>query len=323
MIRFFYETVRKLKKNNKSYWRLVYKINKVLVNLIFPVNQRWKQDYGLDARSRIIVSLTTYPARISTVWITAASLLQQTMRPYKLILWLAEEQFPGHEIPDNLERLKKRGLEIRFCEDLKPHKKYYYVMQEYPDYYVITADDDILYPEDHIEQLWKGHEKYPNNIICHWSHRVEFDGQGKFIPYDNWPDNGEEAPSFATLAVGCNGILYPPGSLPEQTFDKNKIVEISLNTDDLWLKCMEILNGWKTVNCNKPVLIYFNILSTGKSGLWKSNTGESRNNDIIWDKLMKLYPEVRNRLTEERQYACDYDRDNQPCTSNESSGITR
>ena len=302
MIRFLYETVRKLKRENKPYWKLAYKVNKVLINLFFPISQMWKNDYGLDAESRIIVSLTTYPARISTVWIAIASLLQQTMKPCKLILWLAEEQFPGHKIPDSLKKLQKRGLEIRFCEDLKPHKKYYYAMQKYPEYYIITADDDIFYPEDHIERLWKGHVKYPDAVICHWSHRIDFDGQEEFMPYNDWVDNAEETPSYATLAVGCNGILYPPGCLPGETFDKNRITEAALNTDDLWLKCMEIINGWKTVNCNKTVLIYYNVLSTKKSGLWKNNTGESRNNDKIWNKLMKVYPEVRKRLIEERKY---------------------
>lgn len=300
MIRFFYEAVRRLIKENKPYWKFVYKVNKILVNIIFPISQKRKNDYGLDADSKIIVSLTSYPARISTVWITIASLLQQTMKPYKLILWLAEEQFPEHEIPDSLVRLKNRGLEIRFCDDLRPHKKYYYAMQEYPDHFIITADDDILYPEDHIERLWEGHKKYPDTVICHWSHRIDFDGHGDFVPYNDWIDNGEEEPSFATLAVGCNGVLYPPGSLPTETFDKRKIAKISSGTDDLWLKCMEILNGRKTVNCNHTVLIYYNILSTRKSGLWKGNTGESRNNDTIWNQLMKLYPDVRDRLIEER-----------------------
>lgn len=302
MIRFLYEAARKLKEDNKPYWKLVYKINKALINILFPLIGRWQKGCGVDAESSIIVSLTTYPARVGSVWITVTSLLQQTMKPYKIILWLAEEQFPEHVIPNNLERLKRRGLEIRYCEDLRPHKKYYNTMQEYPDCYIITADDDIFYPEDHIERLWKGHEKYPSAVVCHWSHRIDFDGQGKFMPYNDWVDNGEEEPSFATLAVGCNGILYPPGCLPMETFDKNKIMEISLDTDDLWLKCMEILNGWKTVNCNKTVLIYYNVLSTGKSGLWKSNTGESRNNDKIWCRLMMLYPKVRNRLIEERKH---------------------
>lgn len=302
MIRFFYEAVRKQKRNNRPYWKLSYKVNKMLVNMLFPLCQRRRRGCGVDAESKIIVSMTTYPARIGSVWITIASLLQQTMRPCKVILWLAEEQFPDHEIPDNLKRLKRRGLEICFCEDLKPHKKYYYVMQEYSDYYIITADDDIFYPENHIEQLWKGHEKYKDAIICHWSHQIAVDEQGNFRAYNDWPDNGGGDPSYAALAVGCNGILYPPASLPNETFDREKIMEHSLCTDDLWLKCMEILNGWKTVNCNETPLIYFNILSTRNSGLWKSNIGESRNNDMIWEQLMKLYPEVKNRLIEEKRH---------------------
>lgn len=302
MIRFLYESARKLKRDDKPYWKIVYKINKVLVNLLFPLVGRRKQDCGVDAESMIVVSLTTYPARVASVWITVTSLLQQTMKPCKVILWLAEEQFPEHRLPGSLLRLQKRGLEIRFCDDIKPHKKYYYAMQEYPEYYIITADDDIFYPEDHIERLWKGHEKYPDTVICHWSHRIDFDSEHKFVPYNDWVDNGEEIPSFATLAVGCNGILYPPQCLPKEAFDKNKIIEISLNTDDLWLKCMEIIGGYKTVNCNETGLLYFNIVSTRKSGLWTSNTGESRNNDIIWGKLMEMYPNVKGRLIEERKH---------------------
>ena len=300
MIRFLYEAARKLKEEDKPYWRLVYKINKALVNLLFPLVGRWKRDCGVNAESRIIVSLTSYPARIKSVWITVASLLQQTMKPNKVVLWLAEEQFPGHELPNSLLRFQKRGLEIRFCDDLKPHKKYYYTMQEYPEYYVITADDDILYPEDHIERLWKGHENHPDAVICHWSHQMVFEGQGEFRPYNDWIIKAADIPSYDTLAVGCNGILYPPGSLPKETFDKDKILELSLNTDDLWLKCMEVINGWKVVNCNLTPLVYFSILSTGKSGLWKDNTSE--NNDVIWGQLMKIYPEVKDRLIEEREH---------------------
>lgn len=255
--------------------------------------------YGLDERGRIIVSLTTYPDRISTVWITIASLLTQTMKPYKVILWLAEEQFPEHKIPDQLERMKRRGLEVRFCEDLKPHKKYFYAMQEYPDYYIITADDDTFYPENHLEKLWNGQEKYPGNIICQWSHQIGFTEQGEFQSYDDWVDNGESTPAYSTLAVGCGGVLYPPGCLSSQAFDKQKIMDYALYTDDLWLKCMEILKGWKAVNCNQTAMTYFNIIATMKSGLWTHNTGQSSNNDVVWKQLMELYPEVKEKLLKE------------------------
>lgn len=300
MIRFFYESVRKAKERNSPYWKFWYKICKLLVNLLFPISQIFKRSYGLDKESRIIVSLTTYPARISSVWVAIASLLQQTQKPCRVILWLAKEQFPKHEVPVRLEKLKRRGLEIRFCEDLKPHKKYYYVMKEYPDYHIVTADDDILYPENHIEQLWKGHEMYPDTVICHWSHQITFDSQGTFLPYNEWTDNAQSIPAYATLAVGCNGILYPPGTLPREAFEQQKIKKYALYTDDLWLKCMEILNGYKTINCNETVLIYFNKISTMKTGLWKNNTGQEGKNDISWSALVQNYPEVREKLMEEK-----------------------
>ena len=298
MIKFFYEAVKKQKEANKPYWKFSYKVNKLLVNILYPIFQLGKKGSGIDTESKIIVSLTTYPARVKSVWITITSLLQQTMRPYKVILWLAEEQFPDHQIPASLKKLEKRGLEIRYGEDLKPHKKYFYTIQEYSDYHVITADDDILYPENHIEHLWDGLKKYPNTIICNWSHRIEIDSKGNFLPYNEWIDNKEENPSYMTLAVGCNGILYPPGSLPTETFDQTKIIENSLYTDDLWLKCMELVSGIKSVNYNREVLVYFNLLSTRSTGLWRRNLGERNNNDMVWEQLMNLYPEAKRRLME-------------------------
>lgn len=301
MITFFYESIRQLKKGNKPYWKVCYKINKVLVNWLFPITQCLKSDCGVDKESKVIVSLTSYPARIKSVWVTISSLLQQTRKPYKVILWLAEEQFPDKKLPKRLKKLEKRGLEIQFCEDLKPHKKYYYAMKNYSGYIIVTADDDILYPENHLEGLWKGHEKYPDAVVCNWSHQIAFDGAGNFATYDAWVDDGGSRPAYSTLAVGCNGVLYPEGSLSKEAFFKQNIMDYALDADDLWLKCMEILNGRKAVNCNETVLIYFSLLSTKKTGLWKTNTGHKGNNDRIWNRLMKLYPEVKGRLLEEQE----------------------
>lgn len=301
MIRFFYESVVKAKAKNRFYWKMLYKVNKVILNLIYPVFQRGKQEMGISLESPVIVSLTTYPDRITQVWKTISTLLNQTMKPKKVILWLAREQFPGQQLPENVLRLTKRGLEICYCDDLKSHKKYFETMKQYPENIIVTADDDILYPENHLEKLWKAHLEFPHEVICQWSHRITFDGQETFLPYNDWPDNGKEAPSFATLAVGCNGILYPQGALSKEAFCEDKLQEYALMADDLWLKCMEILAGVKTVNCNRTILVYYNVLSTRKSGLWVNNTGQQKNNDKVWDTLMKQYPEAFWHLQKEAE----------------------
>ena len=301
MIRFFYESVVRAKERNCPYWKLLYKVNKLILNLIYPIIQKKKCGTGISEDGPVIVSLTTYPGRIDQAWKTISSLLNQTLKPMRVILWLAKEQFPDQQLPESVQRLTGRGLEICYCEDLKSHKKYFEAMKRFPQEIIVTADDDILYPENHLEKLWKTHLEFPQDVICQWSHRIAFDGQGEFLPYNDWPDNGREAPSLATLAVGCSGILYPPGAVVNEAFDQEKLQKYALAADDLWLKCMELLAGTKTVNCNQTILVYYNILSTRKNGLWVSNTGEQKNNDKVWKLLMEQYPEALQRLRKEAE----------------------
>lgn len=299
MIRFFYESIVWAKQRKLFYWKALYKVNKVILNWIYPISQKNNKQIGVSKDGHMIVSLTTYPGRIDQVWKTIASLLNQTEKPKRVILWLSDEQFSDRKIPESVQKMVSRGLEICYCEDLKSHKKYFEVMKQYPDEIIVTADDDILYPENHLEKLWKSHLEFPNEVICQWSHKITFDKYGDFVPYNDWPDNGKEAPALATLAVGCGGILYPKGALSKEAFNEQELQRYALSADDLWLKCMELLVGIKTVNCNMTVLMYYNILSTRKSGLWVNNIGCQKNNDKIWQLLMKQYPEDLQRLKEE------------------------
>ena len=92
----------------------------------------------------IIVSVTSYPARIHEVVLAICTVYRQTMQPDKVILWLGEEKFPNryNDLPEELLRLvTEKGLEIRWCEDIGPHTKKYYAVQEYADALFITLGD--------------------------------------------------------------------------------------------------------------------------------------------------------------------------------------
>lgn len=99
----------------------------------------------------IIISMTSYPGRIKYVSQVLGTIFAQTKAPDKIILWLAEEEFPGREesLPAELISFSSQGrITIRWCDNLKAHKKYYYAFHEYHDALIITVDDDILYAED-------------------------------------------------------------------------------------------------------------------------------------------------------------------------------
>lgn len=86
------------KIKNEKISCFVYKVDKVLLNILYPLFV--KSVKGIDEESNVIVSLTSYPVRIDTIWLTVMILLHQTEKPKKIILWLAEEQFPNKELGD-------------------------------------------------------------------------------------------------------------------------------------------------------------------------------------------------------------------------------
>lgn len=159
----------------------------------------------------VIVSMTTFPARISYVHLAIKSLLSQTVIPEKLILWLVKDQFRDVAIPEQLRALCAYGLEIRFCdEDLLAHKKYYYAMRTFPEQVIVTYDDDIIYPEDSLEKLLMMHRKFPDAIICNRGREIEMNG-GFVAPYKDWKVSGRVPaglPSYRVMASTGAGTLY-------------------------------------------------------------------------------------------------------------------
>lgn len=287
------DQVRKIK--NRNIKLVAYKINKLLLNSMYTASTRCQ--YGIDEKADIIISLTSFPARIDTVWITIQTLLNQTVKPKKVILWLAEEQFINKEkgLPQKLLKQKEYGLTIRFCDDLRSHKKYFYAMQQYPECAIITVDDDIFYPETLVEELQNLSKKYPDTVCCTWAHEITLENDG-IAAYRKWKYGvkGYE-PSRKIIPIGCGGVLYPASILPMETFEKETIKKICLNSDDLWLKCMSAIIDVPAVRIRKEPLIYYSLITTKSSGLYVTNIGQDRN-DVALRKILELFPQVNKKL---------------------------
>lgn len=250
----------------------------------------YKKHRSLKARSakdfvkeEVIVSLTTYPQRMKKLPLVLETLFHQSTAPTRIILWLAEAQYPDREtVLNELEDFSKRGLEIRFCEDLRSHKKYYYTMKENPNALVITVDDDILYSEDMIEKLLMTYKDHSDCIVTCRAHEMKF-AAGKPAPYKEWNTlaKGCTGPSLSLCSTGGAGCLYPPGSLSAHVFDKEIFQETCFYADDLWMKCMSFLNRTKVVltGMNNPEII--TVSSNGDNGLAAYNVVEQKNDEQL------------------------------------------
>jgi hypothetical protein len=218
--------------------------------------KRAKPKYGLNKEvertSKVIVSLTSYPARLPYLHICIKSLLNQTYKPDKIILYLGEDTKRENVTPQ-LWELCPFGLEIVFCPgNLKSYKKYIYALQQYPDDIIITVDDDVIYNRKLIGSLMRSYAKHPGAVSAREGNRIASD-KGECLPYAYWRWQyafvwrKNRKPSWQLMAIGVGGVLYPPASkcpMAGDVFDIDLIINICdcLN-DDIWLKIHQLRAG--------------------------------------------------------------------------------
>lgn len=250
--------------------------------------------YGLytgdNREKKIIISLTTYPKRISYAIYVIDMMLRQTMKPDKVVLVLSKEEFGGTTLSDDYINLEQRGLTILYVDDnMRSFKKYINVIQNYPDDIVITVDDDMVYSERLIEILYNSYLKHPESVSAIRTHKIQYDATGELLPYNKWMFDfcTMHEPSFALMAIGCGGVLYPPGCLHTDAFANDKIKQLCLDADDIWLKIMELRNGIK-VCCAGDGSKIISITGSQESALWRENLYNGRNDSII-KKCMEFY----------------------------------
>lgn len=245
---------------------------------------------GINKKNRhqkIIVSLTSYSKRFSELNLVIKSLLNQKMKPDMVILYLGTDSDVS-DLPCSLLKLRKYGLTIvDGCDDLKPHKKYYFAMQEYPDDIIITVDDDCIYDRDLIKNLVETHNQFPDAVIARRVNRMRFDEKNNRLLYNQWDYEVQDtcnSPDYYLLATGVGGCLYPPHKLDNQLFNINAIRKTCLLTDDLWLKYIELKSKVAVVKSQSKVKHPLTLEYSAATGLAKLNVLRN-NNDEAMDKI--------------------------------------
>lgn len=254
--------------------------------------------HKLDPNSEIVVSLTTFPVRNKVACISIKSLLMQTMMPCKIIVWLAKNQYDI--IPEDFKELEYKGVTFRFVDDLKSHKKYYYSLKEYRNKLVVTVDDDLIYPENLIENLYKKHLEFPECVVCYRGRTVSFT-DNRINPYSEWKINtkhGIKEPTYLVMPSTGGGVLYPHDCVSEELFNLDKIMELAPSADDLWVKWMHLLKGTKVIKCQCTCPILSHLITVNDVELSDVNTSE---NDKVIERLSGTYPGAYRRMLDEFQ----------------------
>jgi len=245
----------------------------------------------------IIVSLTSYGDRIKNVVPYAIiSILAQTLRPSKVLLWLDGRKWNMANIPIMLQKLRPYGLEIKFCKDVKSFTKLVPSLRMYANDTIVTIDDDLFYSSTFIEEIYSAHLKNPNKIIVENFCYPELSSNG-VKSYRDWKEYHfvNDSSKFSPMLIfpqGFGGVLYPANSLYKDVINETLFMKLAPHADDIWFYIMGIIN--KTEKCciiDSQTKYYFLDLFRQiktKDRLHDVNVGECQN-DVQLENLLEYY----------------------------------
>lgn len=253
-----------------------------------------------ESSPRLIVSLTSFPARIKTVNYTIESILLQKKKANLVVLWLATEQFPNKEkdLPKHLLRLTQFGLIIKWCNDIRSYKKLVPALEEYPNDIIVTADDDIWYPPEWLNRLYSSYLKDPTLIHVHRALQVTAT-DGKINKYIDWGTQiyAPQEPSYCWHITGCGGVLYPPHCLYKDVCKSKEFQSMAADLDDIWFWAMAILQHTRIKIVEQNIFDFEGVFIVNNQSLWSNNVYDK--NDTALEKLMEVYPELKQLINED------------------------
>lgn len=288
------------------------------------VNYKKRQTYNLIPALKLlevknspqyIISLTSYGKRLTdTAPYSIITLLNQSIKPDRVILWVGNED--KKNIPQSMERLVEKGLEIRFCEDIKSYTKLIPALENFPEDYIITADDDVYYTKNWFELLMVEHKKNPKKIICHRAHGIKVDDNNNLLPYTQWSFDIEPSMYYehtfmsragyhmarSVFPTGVGGILYPPKCFHKDITNKELFLNLAPHADDVWFWAMAVINK-EYFGEESPYIVVANRWKLrsidpeqiqGENALWNYNSQDGNDRQI--KSVIEQYPQIKEVL---------------------------
>ena len=259
-------------------------------NLNVIINE---SDY-FNHTNNIIVSLTSFPARMKTIHKAIESIIKQSLRPNKIILWLYEKEFPKKEknIPKKVLKFRTHGLLIKYYPtNLKSHLKLIPTLKLYPNSFIITIDDDIYYKRDMIEKLYNSYLKNPKDIHAHRTSKIIFNKTKNNFDIINEGIDNYNISTYLNILNGVGGVIYPPNCFNNDIFNETLIFKLAKTNDDLWFWVQAVLKGTKIKVVENGYSKLNNIKGSQKIALGRLNNIGPK---LFYKDLKKIFDYYKN-----------------------------
>lgn len=292
MISFLKNRIKRIVNCDASTREFVLKSELTKVNLISKEK--------ITGDGQVIVSLTTYGKRIHDVFLTIETICNQTIKPKKVILWLDENEFDITKIPNTIKNQISRGLDVKFCKNYKSYKKLIPTLNMHQNEDIITIDDDVFYPHDFVENLLKESSEYPNTVLAYRCKTISLT-KNDLSPYKKWKFSKGGDSNEYVMPTGIGGVFYPRNCFHIDVTNEELFMNLSPSADDIWFKCMTLLNGTKSrqVKHSENFELRFVTMDGNQDvALFNSNVKSNDLNYIQLKKVIENYEKLGKILLE-------------------------
>jgi hypothetical protein len=256
-----------------------------------------KSKFRVDTKADFVVSIASYPKRSHLLPAVFEALNKQTVVPKKWVLVLSVEEWPNLVLPTFLTKLEKRGLEVIWVKNnTYAVKKLVPVIEKYPEFGVITFDDELIYGKHVIEKLISSSIINKGAIIGHVGKQlVQKNGELK-MNYRAKEAANLTTPSGEVYYLGGSGTYYPAHSLDKRVLNNEAIQKIVPGRgSDIWFWAAAVANNTRQICLgSKPDLSLYFAVSSAEQIQPKDLPG----GDIMEDRFQMAidFFEIREKL---------------------------
>lgn len=244
----------------------------------------------------IYISITSIFQRQSALVTTLNSIINQTVKPDGIFLYLSEEPylldsgFKNKNITDNrLNQFIKSNplITVIWTENTGPYRKLLPLLKENfnNNCLIITIDDDTQYNNTLIETYVKLFDIHECQIGARaTSLNIELATANK---YGQPPEYG--SPTISNFNTGKGGILYHPKffhKFNDIIFNDNIYNMLCPSNDDIWFNCLRMCSD---TPCYVPDYKYMNNDLHNEYSLWDQyNKVNNKNCKCFLDTMLHL-----------------------------------
>ncbi|MCL4674743.1 MAG: hypothetical protein KJZ59_01630, partial [Pararhodobacter sp.] len=183
---------------------------------------------------RLVVTLTTIPARAHRLRTTLRSLLDQSEPADRIVLCLPRTaRRGGAPYPDPATLALPAGVQVLRCTDEGPATKLLPTLRAEPGATLVVVDDDVVYPRDFLAGLLAAHRADPGAALGLRGVRV-----APGVPFPALAHvmcSAIPAPVPVDILFGTWGYLLPPGVLDGAVQDFSGYPDAVRFVDDVWI----------------------------------------------------------------------------------------